>query len=69
METPIVVRFDRRDFNAKCNNLLAAGYDEYLTALEDGVTHSIFTNTDRNSEWNGSVCDIYDDGRISYSRQ
>jgi hypothetical protein len=54
METPIVVRFDRRDFNAKCNNLLEAGYDEYLTALEDGVTHSIFTNTDRNSEWNGS---------------
>lgn len=62
-------KFDPRLFNSKCNNLLGCGYDEYLTTLEDGVTHSIFTNTNVKSIFNGSVCDIYSDGRIEYSMQ
>jgi hypothetical protein len=63
------VRFSPIEFNAKCNNLLQNGYDEYLTTVEEGVTHSIFTNTNPRSEFNGSVCDIYSDGRIDYSKQ
>ena len=69
MKTANAVTFDPREFNSKCNNLLDNGYDEYLTTIEDGVTHSIFTNTDSKSKWNGSVCDIYSNGKVEYSRQ
>ena len=62
-------RFDPKLFNVYCNNILQNGYDEYLTTIEGGITHSIFTNTDPLSVYNGSVCDVYSDGRIEYSRQ
>jgi len=67
--TSNATRFNPAEFNSKVNNLLQNGYDEYLTTMEDGVTHVILTNTNPKSEWNGSVVDIYDNGKIEYSRQ
>ncbi len=61
------IYFNKTEFNSKINNLLNNGYDEYLTTLEDGVTHVIMTNTKEGSKWCGSVVDIWDSGKIEYT--
>lgn len=63
------ILFPKNEFNARVNNLLSNGYEEYLTTMEGGITHVIMTNTSLNSAYNGSVVDIWDDGRIEYSEQ
>lgn len=69
LKNDIVDNFPPEQFNRKCNNLLSNGFDEYLTVLEEGVTHSIFTNTNPKSFYNRWIVDIYSDGRVQYSKQ
>lgn len=61
--------FPADQFNKKVNDLIKQGFDEYLTALEDGITHVILTNTKPGHKYNGVVVDVYDSGKIEYSNQ
>lgn len=65
----MTITFPKNEFNSKCNNLLNNGFDEYLTTIEDGITHVIFTNTLKGNQYNGWVVDIWDNGIIEYTNQ
>jgi hypothetical protein len=63
------INFPKSEFNLKCNNLLSNGFEEYLITYEDGITHSIFTNTIEGHIYNRWIVDIWDNGKIEYSKQ
>ena len=63
------IHFSKSEFNSKCKNILNNGFEEYLTTYEDGVTHIVFTNTIDGHIYNRWVIDIWDNGKIEYSKQ